>query len=40
MKMSTKNLVKGAVIAALYTALTYVAAAINLAYGGVQFRFS
>ena len=33
-------LVQGAVIAALYTALTYAAAAMNLAYGGVQFRFS
>lgn len=33
-------LVQSAVIAALYTALTYAAAAMNLAYGGVQFRFS
>lgn len=33
-------LVQGATIAALYTALTYAAAAMNLAYGGVQFRFS
>lgn len=33
-------LVQGAVIAALYTALTYAAAAMNLAYHGVQFRFS
>lgn len=30
----------GAVIAALYAVLTYAAAAMNLAYGGVQFRFS
>lgn len=30
----------GAVIAALYAVLTYVAAAVNLAYGPVQFRFS
>lgn len=29
-----------AVIAALYAGLTYVAAAMNLAYGPVQFRFS
>ena len=33
-------LAQAAVIAALYTALTYVAAAMNLAYGAVQFRFS
>jgi uncharacterized membrane protein len=31
---------QAAVIAALYTVLTYVAAALNLAYGPVQFRFS
>lgn len=40
---STKKvrfLAQGAVIAALYAALTYAAAALNLAYGGVQFRFS
>ena len=30
----------GAVIAALYAVLTYAAAAVNLAYGAVQFRFS
>ena len=30
----------GALIAALYAVLTYVAAAVNLAYGPVQFRFS
>lgn len=29
-----------AVIAAMYAVLTYVAAAMNLAYGSVQFRFS
>lgn len=42
MKVSKKihSLAQGAVIAALYTILTYVAAAMNLAYGGVQFRFS
>jgi uncharacterized membrane protein len=33
-------LVEGAIIAALYTVLTYVAAAMNLAYQSVQFRFS
>ncbi len=33
-------LAQGAVIAALYAVLTYVAAAMNLAYGAVQFRFS
>ena len=30
----------GAVIAALYAVMTYAAAAVNLAYGAVQFRFS
>ena len=29
-----------AVIAALYAVLTYAAAAMNLAFGAVQFRFS
>ena len=42
--MSTSRKVRflalGAVIAALYAVLTYVAAAVNLAYGAVQFRFS
>ena len=42
--MSTSKKVRflalGAVIAALYAVLTYVAAAMNLAYGAVQFRFS
>lgn len=33
-------LVQGAVIAALYAALTYLASAAGLAYGSVQFRFS
>ncbi len=33
-------LAQGAVIAALYAVLTYAAAAVNLAYGPVQFRFS
>lgn len=36
----TTRLVQGAVIAALYAALTYAAGALNLAYGNVQFRFS
>ncbi len=36
----TTLLVQGAVIAALYAALTYMAGAMNLAYGSVQFRFS
>ncbi len=35
-----KFLAQGAVIAALYSVLTYAAAAVNLAYGPVQFRFS
>lgn len=33
-------LAQGAVIAALYAVLTYLVAAMNLAYGPVQFRFS
>ncbi|MEG0545981.1 MAG: QueT transporter family protein [Oscillospiraceae bacterium] len=33
-------LVTGAVIAALYAALTYAASAFGLAYGSIQFRFS
>ena len=44
LNMSTSKKVRflalGAVIAALYAVLTYVAAAMNLAYGAVQFRFS
>lgn len=36
----THFIVQSALIAALYAALTYVAAALNLAYGPVQFRFS
>lgn len=35
-----RRMAYGAVIAALYAVLTYAAAAMNLAYGGVQFRFS
>ena len=37
---STKFLVRAALIAAIYTALTYLAGLMNLAYGPVQFRFS
>ena len=44
LNMSTSKRVRflalGAVIAGLYAVLTYVAAAMNLAYGAVQFRFS
>ena len=39
-KKKTDFLVKSAVIAAIYAGLTYFAALLNLAYGGVQFRFS
>jgi len=35
-----RDLAISAVIAAMYAVLTYLAAAMNLAYGGVQFRFS
>ena len=41
--MKRKNshfIAQSAMIAALYAALTYVAAAMNLAYGPIQFRFS
>jgi len=43
MKTQTKSvqfLTQGAMIAAVYTVLTLLAAAVNLAYGPVQFRFS
>ncbi len=36
----TKGLVIGALIAALYAVLTYISAALGLAYGPVQFRIS
>ncbi len=36
----TQHMVQGAVIAAIYTVLTLLAAAVNLAYGPIQFRFS
>ena len=39
-KNKVRDLAISAVIAALYAVLTYAAAAMNLAYGGVQFRFS
>lgn len=41
--MANKNLIfltQAAVIAALYTVLTYVAGFMNIAYGPIQFRFS
>ena len=37
---STVFLAQGAMIAAIYTVLTLLAATMNLAYGPVQFRFS
>lgn len=40
MNSKTLYVTKAAVIAAVYTVLTYAAAALNLAYGEVQFRFS
>lgn len=40
MSKKVRDLVLSAVIAAMYAVLTYVAAAMNLAYGPVQFRFS
>ena len=39
-RVNTRYLVRAAAIAALYTALTYLAGIMNLAYGPVQFRFS
>lgn len=39
-RTSTRFLVTGALVAALYVLLTYVSAALNLAYGTVQFRLS
>ncbi len=36
--MKTKQIVLGGLIAALYTALTYISAAFGLAHGAVQFR--
>ena len=38
--LKVRRLVEAAMIAAIYTVLTYAAAALNLAYQGVQFRFS
>lgn len=40
MQNKTKQLVRGALIAAMYAALTYVAVALGWAYGPIQFRFS
>lgn len=40
MNKKTDFVVKSAVIAAIYAGLTYFAAMLNLAYGGIQFRFS
>ncbi len=37
---NAKSLTTAGVIAALYAALTYIAAALGLAYGPIQFRFS
>lgn len=39
-KNRVKNLTTAGVIAALYAALTYLAAALGIAYGPIQFRFS
>lgn len=39
-RFNTRYLVRAALIAAVYVALTYAAGALNLAYGPVQFRFS
>lgn len=40
MNKKTVFVVKSAVIAAIYAGLTYFAAILNVAYGGIQFRFS
>lgn len=39
-KKKTVFVVESAVIAAIYAGLTYFAALLNVAYGGIQFRFS
>ncbi|MBE6761803.1 MAG: QueT transporter family protein [Ruminococcaceae bacterium] len=39
-KQKTNFLVTGGLIAALYAVATYFSAALGLAYGGIQFRFS
>ena len=39
-RFSTRYLVRAALVAAIYVALTYLAGVMNLAYGPVQFRFS
>lgn len=40
MNKKTIFVVKSAIIAAIYAGLTYFSAMLNLAYGGIQFRFS
>ncbi len=39
-KRKTMFVVESAIIAAIYAGLTYFAAVLNVAYGGIQFRFS
>ena len=39
-KNSVHRMVEGAMIAAIYAALTYAASLVGLAYGNIQFRFS
>ncbi|MDD4699933.1 MAG: QueT transporter family protein, partial [Oscillospiraceae bacterium] len=39
-KNTTRNLVRAALIAAIYAALTYAAAGLGIAYGPIQFRLS
>ncbi len=39
-KASTRTVVAGGIIAAMYTVLTYISAAFSLAYGPIQFRIS
>ncbi len=39
-KNKTVLVVQSAIIAAIYAGLTYVSSMLNLAYGGIQFRFS
>ena len=39
-RKATRYLAQGAIIAAIYAALTYAASLIGLGYGSIQFRFS
>ena len=39
-KQKTHNLTKAAIIAALYVALTFLSASLNLAFGPIQLRFA